>query len=122
MTSEGLTPQAAYRAGCSNGHRAGSIGRMYWRDGKPEVSDDEIRADALESFAIMVTEPWTNSEEALPAIRVREDPEQLVSEYARGFAGARQAAIEAEAASREVDGSYYRPPGLAAAGTAEAGQ
>lgn len=110
MTDTKLTLQAAYRAGCGNGHRAGSIGRMFWRDGQPEVSDAEVRADALESFAIMVTPDWTDFRKALPAVSAREDIGQLVSEYARGFAEARQAAIEAEVAGREVDQSYYRPP------------
>jgi hypothetical protein len=105
-----LTPQTAYRAGCSNGIRAGSIGRMFWRDGQPEVSGAEVRADALDSFAIMTTPDWTDFKDGLPAISAREDIEQLVSEYARGFAEARQAAIEAETAGREVDQSYYQPP------------
>ena len=98
-----LTPRTAYDAGCRNGNRAGTVGRMYWRDGQPEVSDAEVRADALDSFAVMMTGPWEDSARALPAITARGDIEQLTGEYARGFAGARQAAIEAEAALDEID-------------------
>lgn len=92
LRQKNLTLRAAYDAGCRQGTRVwadhelhGPPGRLHWRPGKPEAHDAEVRADALDSFAVALSSPWTDFRDRLPDVRARPDLEQLVAEYQRGF-------------------------------------